>query len=148
SYLATLPVPQSSSDQQRLIHLLLLMDQTRVLRDDLESIEHAEILRERPALAELAQRLAPALERSAQWLADDALALREDVTEELRQISAWVNEQQGSARRAVVEGAANYRISAAAALEQLTAQRWLERVTKHMTRIANTLGETRALYGG
>ncbi|PAT32473.1 Na/Pi cotransporter family protein [Vandammella animalimorsus] len=148
AYLATLPVPQSSSDQQRLIHLLLLMDQTRVLRDDLESIEHAEVLRERPALAELAQRLAPVLERSAQWLADDALALREDVTEELRQISAWVNEQQGAARRAVVEGAANYRVSAAAALEQLTAQRWLERVTKHMTRIANTLGEARALYGG
>ncbi|RMX07932.1 Na/Pi cotransporter family protein [Corticibacter populi] len=145
-YLSRLPVPQSASDQQRLKHLLLLLDQTRVLRDDLQSIGHAEALRAQSSLWDLATRLAPPLERSAAWLADDSLPLREDVTEELRQVSEWVHEQQTAARRTVVEDAASYRITPAAALEQLTAQRWLERLAKHITRIAETLGEARALF--
>jgi len=48
----------------------------------------------------------------------------------------------------VVEAAATYAISPAAALEQLAAQRWLERLSKHTMRIAETLGETRTLYKG
>lgn len=146
AYLAKLPVPQSLGDQQRLSHLLLLLDHTRVLRDDLQAISHAEALRDQPALWTLVERLAPALERSAQWLADDSLLLREDVAEELRQVSEWVHEQQTAARRVVVEQAASYQLSAAVALEQLAAQRWLERLAKHITRIAETLGDARALY--
>ncbi|KKW67596.1 hypothetical protein AAV94_09705 [Lampropedia cohaerens] len=146
AYLDKLPVPQSGSDQQRLEHLLLLIDQTRVLRDDLGAISNVSVLRQQPALWALAERLAPVLERSAGWLADEGLAQREEVTEELRQVSAWVHEQQTQARRAVVEDAASYRITPAAALEQLTAQRWLERLSKHVARIAETLGDTRALY--
>lgn len=146
AYLTLLPAPQSASDQQRLFHLLMLMDQTRVLRDDLEGIAHADTLRDLPGLFDMTQRLATVLERSAQWLSGEGLALREEVTEDLRQLSEWILEHQQATRRHVVENAVSDSISASAALEQLTAQRWLERLTKHIARIAETLGETRALY--
>lgn len=145
-YLARLPVPQSASDQQRLVYLLQLLDHTRVLRDDLQTIDHVHALRQQPALLQLGMKLAPVLERSAQWLAD-GLPLREDVAEELRQMSEWVHEQQPTARREVVEQAASYTISAAMALEQLAAQRWLERLAKHVTRVAEALGNARAAHG-
>ncbi|THU05551.1 Na/Pi cotransporter family protein [Lampropedia puyangensis] len=146
SYITKLPAPQSAADQQRLMHLLLLLDQTRVLRDDLAGISHADTLREQPALWALASRLPPTLEQTAMWLTDDSVVVQEEVSEELRQITEWVHEHQSQARRNVVEGAVNEHITPATALEQLTAQRWLERLSKHITRIAQSLGEARALF--
>lgn len=148
TYIASMEAPQSAADQQRLMHLLLLVDQTRVLRDDLTGISHADTLRSQPALWELAERLPPTLERTAQWLNGDSVVVQEEVCDELRQITEWVHEHQGHARRSVVESAVNEQISPATALAQLTAQRWLERLSKHITRIAETLGETRGLFRG
>ncbi|MDH5858332.1 Na/Pi cotransporter family protein [Lampropedia aestuarii] len=146
AYTTKLPTPQSAADQQRLMHLLLLLDQTRVLRDDLSGLHHADTIRHQPALWDLAQRLPATLEHTAHWLTGDGVVVQEEVTEELRQITEWVHEHQQNARRSVVENAVNEHISPAAALDQLTAQRWLERLSKHITRIAETLGETRALF--
>ncbi|MDR2128620.1 MAG: hypothetical protein LBP52_06095, partial [Burkholderiaceae bacterium] len=75
-----------------------------------------------------------------------SLVVRQDVIEDLRLVSQWVHEHQTAARRAVVEEAASYQITPAAALELLTAQRWLERMTKHVARLAETLGQARALF--
>ena len=146
AYLEKLTVPQSPDDQTRLKNLLLLMDQTRVLNDDIESIGNAEALQYQPALQDLADKLATSLEGSSAWLMDDAAPLPEGAIDELRQVSNWVHEQQSTARRVVVEAAATYAISPAAALDQLAAQRWLERLSKHTMRIAETLAQTRTLY--
>lgn len=144
AYLAGLPVPQSASDQQRLMQLLLLMDQARVLDSDLDAIVYAHYLKQMPSLHEPAHRLAAALEQSSRWLADEAgMSLSDELVEELNQISQWMHAHQYSTRRDVVEGAVNIRISTSAALDQLTAQRWLERLTKHIARIAGTLDEHR-----
>lgn len=142
TYLAKLSVPQSTGDQQRLIQLLLLMDQTRVFSADLDAIVYAHYLQDVPALKEPTERLAAVLEQSAQWLADEGrMRLSDELAEELRQISQWMHEHQHSTRRDVVEGAVNTHITTTTALDRLTSQRWLERVTKHLARIAETLGE-------
>ncbi|MDO5104033.1 MAG: Na/Pi cotransporter family protein [Lautropia sp.] len=144
AYLAKLSVPQSTGDQQRLMQLLLLMDQTRVFAADLDAIVYAHYLQGVPALEEPTKRLAAVLAQCAKGLTGDASkTLPEDLTSELQGINAWMHEHQHSTRRDVVEGAVNTRISTTTALDQLTAQRWLERLTKHLSRIAETLAEGR-----
>lgn len=146
AYLLKLQVPQSAGDQARLKNLLILMDNARVLSEDLHALNLAEALHQQPELQELANRMASVLEKSAAWLADEHLFMQEGAAEELQQVSEWVHEQQTTARRLVVENAASYHITPAAALERLAAQRWLERLSKHMARVADTLTNTRALY--
>lgn len=146
AYLEDLAVPQSPDDQARLQNLLILMDQIRVLNDDIESVGSAQALQHQPELQALANKLAATLETSSAQFMNENIPLQEGVIDELSQVSHWVHEQQSTARRLVVEAAATYAISPAAALEQLAAQRWLERLAKHTMRIAQTLAATRTLY--
>lgn len=142
AYLARLPVTPSVAEQQRLMQLLLLMDQTRVFCADLDAIVYTNYLQMMPGLREPTQRLARVLERSAAGLSDEGgMRLDAACVTELREISHGIHAQQHSARREVVENVVSSHTSTSMALDQLTAQRWLERVTKHLARIAETLSE-------
>lgn len=141
-YLGRLPVTPSVAEQQRLMQLLLLMDQTRVLAADLDAVVYTNYLHAVPGLREPTQQLVKALEQAAAGLAEEGgMRLDESAVQALRGVSEAVHAQQHGARRDVVESAVNAQISTTAALEQLTAQRWLERIARHLVRIAETLSE-------
>ena len=145
-YLEDLSVSENELDQQRLMAMLRLMVYLRVLRSDLEAVEHAEHIRTQPTIYQMGLDYIHVLDNHFQYV-DEFNRLTEvaSLNRELLNLKQWVEEQRAEAREKVIEYATVQHLSAARSLELLAAQRWLDRLIAHTQRLANVLQETESM---
>lgn len=145
-YLEDLSVSENELDQQRLMAMLRLMVYLRVLRSDLEAVEHAEHIRTQPTIYQMGLDYIHVLDNHFQYV-DEFNRLTEvaSLNRELLNLKQWVEEQRAEAREKVIEYATVQHLSAARSLELLDAQRWLDRLIAHTQRLANVLQETESM---
>ena len=142
-YLKEMSIPQSNIDQQRFIILLRLVVYVRVLKNDLADVSKIEFIQNQSIIYDLAQRFATVLEQNISYLLQQPFSnLPESLVNELTEIVEELKEKQEFVRQQLIEDAANKNIPATYTLELLAAQRWLEHLIVHCSRVAILLSDT------
>nr|WP_227539805.1 Na/Pi symporter [Acinetobacter sp. MB5] len=132
AYLDQMSMPQSVSDQQRLILLLRLMVYLRVLRNDLREVAQVELLKKQQELQILPLTVANLLEKQISYLKMDPFPkLPIVLVEEFKMIAEQSMTEQASHRKQIMDVSTKWRLNAAQTLELLGAQRWIEHLTVH-----------------
>lgn len=138
-YLKKMPVPQSQADQQRLTELLRLIMYTRVVREDFQHTGNIDILRNNLGADEL-QLFIKQIQVFADFLSQKPIQkLPKSYIDDLILFSQEVRTQQPIVRQNIVAQSAATQINAAQALDLIVAQRWLERLAEHTSKIAMLL---------
>jgi phosphate:Na+ symporter len=142
-YLKEMSIPQSNIDQQRFIILLRLVVYVRVLKNDLADVSKIEFIQNQSIIYDLAQRFATVLEQNISYLLQQPFSnLPESLVNELTEIVEELKKKQEFVRQQLIEDAANKNIPATYTLELLAAQRWLEHLIVHCSRVAILLSDT------
>lgn len=140
-YLHKMPVPQSQADQKRLTKLLRLVIYTRVIREDFQHTAYLDILRS----SLVAQDLQTFIDLSEQMmvflLQTPAQDIPQQYVHDLMIYSQQIKTEQPQLRQHIVAQSARSDINAAQTLDLIVAQRWLERLVEHTTKIAILLQE-------
>ena len=144
AYLERLGPVEMPEDARRMMRMRQALDHARSLCDDLESVRRAQAIRDLVALQRLAADLGVVLEQCAAGLVSDG-GLPQPAYTALEQNSQRLATVERGARPAILEQVAGYQVGVEAALAQLAAQRWMERVAVHALRTAYHL---RALSEG
>ncbi len=142
-YLEEMSVTQSSSDQHRFIILLRLVVYVRVLKNDLAEVANIESIQKQDSIYDLAQRFATILEQNIHYLLQEPFAnLPKGLVNDLTAIAEEMNDKQEFVRQKLIEDSSQKNVSATYTLELLAAQRWLEHLVVHCSRVAILLGDT------
>lgn len=137
SYLEHMSVPQSLSDQQRLILLLRLAVYIRVLRNDLQEVAQVELLKKQQILQELPLALATHLEKQIEYLQMQPFSkFPIDFVNDLIQLEKVSSEQQEFLRQKIIHASVNHQLTASQTLELLAAQRWIVHLIAHTQKVA------------
>ncbi|EEH69305.1 MULTISPECIES: Na/Pi cotransporter family protein [Acinetobacter] len=142
NYLDKMSAPQSIADQHRLLILLRLVVYVRVLKNDLSSVAHIESIQNQRNIEELANRFAVILEQFIPYLLNEPFTrIPNALVDELANFSSEMQAHQDLVRQKIIEESSSRMVSAAYTLEQLAAQRWLEHLVIHCSRVAILLGD-------
>lgn len=142
-YLDKMTVSQSLEDQHRLIILLRLAVYVRVLKNDLSSVAHIESIQNQRNIHELANQFAKILEQFIPYLMHEPFArIPKKLVDELADFSAEMQAHQDLVRQKIIEDSSSRTVSVTYTLDQLAAQRWLEHLVIHCSRVAILLGNT------
>jgi len=142
-YLEEMSVTQSSSDQHRFIILLRLVVYVRVLKNDLAEVANIESIQKQDSIYDLAQRFATILEQNIHYLLQEPFAnLPKGLVNDLTAIAEEMKDKQEFVRQKLIEDSSQKNVSATYTLELLAAQRWLEHLVVHCSRVAILLGDT------
>jgi len=142
-YLDEMIVPQSLADQHRLIILLRLVVYVRVLRNDLNDVSKVESIHDQQVIDDLAQDFSMIIERYIPiLLREPFVKIPPIVVTELTNIAQNIKDQQEFVRQKIIEDSLHKNVSATYTLELLAAQRWLEHLVIHCSRVAILLGDT------
>nr|WP_277606314.1 Na/Pi symporter [Acinetobacter sp. NIPH 2699] len=142
-YLDQMAVPQSLADQHRLIILLRLVVYVRVLKNDLSGMSYIESIQNQRNIDQFANQFATILEQFIPHLLHEPFAkIPQTLVEELANFAAEMQAQQDLVRQNIIEDSSSKTMSAIYTLEQLAAQRWLEHLMIHCSRVAILLGDT------
>ncbi|WP_420427303.1 hypothetical protein [Algiphilus sp.] len=140
AYLERLGPVDMPEDARRMMRMRQALDHARSLCDDLEAVRRAQAIQDLVALQRLAADLGVVLEQCAAGLVSDG-GLPQPAYAALEQNMQRLSTVERGARPAILEQVAGYQIGIDAALAQLAAQRWLERVAVHALRTAHHLRE-------
>ncbi|MHA7834356.1 MAG: Na/Pi cotransporter family protein [Algiphilus sp.] len=138
AYLERLGPVDMPEDTRRMMRMRQALDHARSLCDDLEAVRRAQAIRDLVALQRLAADLGVVLEQCAAGLVSDG-GLPQSAYTALEQNMQRLATVERGARPAILEQVAGYQVGIEAALAQLGAQRWLERVAVHALRTAHHL---------
>ena len=139
-YLEEMSISENEADQQRLMAMLRLMVYLRVLRSDLENITLANVIRTQPAIYQVGLDFVQILDEHLKEMDDfDVHSHVLSLHTELSNLKKWTEDQRAENREKVLQYTAVNQLNAAAGLELLAAQRWLDRVIAHAQRLANVL---------
>lgn len=139
-YLEEMSISENEADQQRLMAMLRLMVYLRVLRSDLENITLANVIRTQPAIYQVGLYFVQILDEHLKEMDDfDVHSHVLSLHTELSNLKKWTEDQRTENREKVLQYTAVNQLNAAAGLELLAAQRWLDRVIAHAQRLANVL---------
>ncbi len=142
NYLDKMSAPQSLADQHRLVILLRLVVYVRVLKNDLSSVAHIESIQNQRNIEELANRFAVILEQFIPYLLNEPFTrIPNALVDELANFSSEMQAHQDLVRQKIIEESSSRMVSATYTLEQLAAQRWLEHLVIHCSRVAILLGD-------
>lgn len=115
----------------------------RVLKNDLADVSKIEFIQNQSIIYDLAQRFATVLEQNISYLLQQPFSnLPESLVNELTEIVEELKKKQEFVRQQLIEDAANKNIPATYTLELLAAQRWLEHLIVHCSRVAILLSDT------
>ncbi|MBJ9986689.1 Na/Pi cotransporter family protein [Acinetobacter sp. S40] len=143
NYLDKMSVPQSLADQHRLVILLRLVVYVRVLKNDLSNVAHIETIQNQRNIDQLATQFAIILEQYIPHLLHEPfIKIPTILVGELVNFAAGMQAQQELVRQQIIEVSSSKTLSATYTLEQLAAQRWLEHLVIHCSRVAVLLGDT------
>lgn len=114
----------------------------RVLRSDLEKIDHAILLRTQPAILQIALDYSHILESYIQNINHlENQQHLEKLRTDLNALKKWASKHRAEIRSKVLEYTLLNQLSAAKSLELLAAQRWIERLVAHTYRFTNVVYE-------
>jgi phosphate:Na+ symporter len=102
--------------------------------------ENAHRASQEPTLAGLNQRLQADGQALRSWLADETLP---EVTARIEAASHWLAQARRDRRPQILKRTAGGELTPDAALEQIDAMNWLDRVGYHLWRIAHHLSQAR-----
>lgn len=129
---------QGERSRAHRVHLSTLhaLEHLTRLTDTLRRREGARQAGEDPALRELSQRLRESAEALRNWLADESLP---HPLAGVEATSRWLAQQRRDRRPEILRRTAGSAVTPDAALGQIDALNWLDRVGYHLWRIANHL---------
>ena len=141
-YLEKITVSHHSELQQHFLVILRVMVYIRVLRSDLEKIDHAILLRTQPAILQIALDYSHILESYIQNINHlENQQHLEKLRTDLNALKKWASKHRAEIRSKVLEYTVLNQLSAAKSLELLAAQRWIERLVAHTYRFTNVVYE-------
>lgn len=141
-YLDQIVINENIQDQQRLLVVLRLMVYLKVLRSDLEQIQHLAEIRKIPALYQVALDYRQILENNMMQMAQ--LYSSENIQNfglELDQLKKWLKASRVELRGLIVQYSTQQQMSVAKSSELFAAQRWLDRLIAHTLRLSNVLAD-------
>ena len=144
-YLEKMPVSQAKNDQQQLSNLLRLVVYSRMIREDLSSVNFIDILKNNLQNNALSETMVY-FQQLTHYLSE--LPINGIDSAFVKSFVAFGDDlkaQKDSVRFSIVEQSASQAENAAAALELITAQRWLDKFTKHTTKMVMILDSKNSL---
>lgn len=144
-YLEKMPVSQAKNDQQQLSNLLRLVVYSRMIQEDLSSVNFIDILKNNLQNNALSETMVY-FQQLTHYLSE--LPINGIDSAFVKSFVAFGDDlkaQKDSVRFSIVEQSASQAENAAAALELITAQRWLDKFTKHTTKMVMILDSKNSL---
>ncbi len=138
-YLQKMPVPQSQTDQERLMALLQLVVYIRVIREDLANSAFIDVLR-----GDFDENLAAAMvqfEALTAYLNAMPKRLPPEFVSQFVAFDDDMKAQKSDVRLSIIEHSAHTQHSASDALNLIVARRWLDRLVKHTAKMVILLGK-------
>ena len=138
-YLQKMPVPQSQTDQERLMALLQLVVYIRVIREDLANSAFIDVLRR-----DFDENLAAAVvqfEALTAYLNAMPKRLPPEFVSQFVAFDDDMKAQKIDVRLSIIEHSAHTQHSASDALNLIVARRWLDRLVKHTAKMVILLGK-------
>ena len=138
-YLQKMPVPQSQTDQERLMALLQLVVYIRVIREDLANSAFIDVLRR-----DFDENLAAAVvqfEALTAYLNAMPKRLPPEFVSQFVAFDDDMKAQKSDVRLSIIEHSAHTQHSASDALNLIVARRWLDRLVKHTAKMVILLGK-------
>ncbi len=138
-YLQKMPVPQSQTDQERLMALLQLVVYIRVIREDLANSAFIDVLR-----GDFDENLAAAMvqfEALTAYLNAMPKRLPPEFVSQFVAFGDDMKAQKIDVRLSIIEHSAHTQHTASDALNLIVARRWLDRLVKHTAKMVILLGK-------